>query len=409
MLNQNLNSELSPLHKNLLLIDFLLRVIGLASFTIFAAAVYDLEKNTYYLGLTACFMALPSLLVVQLIGRVLLIVTADQLFFWTNLARAMSFLILAILDLGLYGIIAVAALGSFFHQIISATKMEMDAQVLDDNSRTNFLTTKSGLSSVSIIIGPPLGGLLFSQGSFPMALIVIGLTTLFILMLFKSQYSEFKKITMDQFSKVNGGDAIGIVKTYRHLISKPYLFSVVFSYCLVAILLEIQAPLIFPFVSEVYSLGSDHASYLLGLGGIGGITGAIIAKKYPDIINAKYIPWLLVFDGIVFGAFCLTSEILIGALLFCFLGIIGAISLIIVEAVVQTQSTQEYRASIFSLLQFAAGAGGAAISVGAGILAYKIGTQSVLLYSAYFEILVGLLIFLFLFSEFKFFLGEKNK
>ena len=68
----------------------------------------------------------------------------------------------------------------------------------------------------------------------------------------------------------------------------------------------------------------------------------------------------------------------------------GAVTLVIVEAAVQEQVAQRHQPFVFSVMQFSAGAGGAAIGVLAASLAALIGTPPVFLGMAASEVVLAL-------------------
>ena len=67
----------------------------------------------------------------------------------------------------------------------------------------------------------------------------------------------------------------------------------------------------------------------------------------------------------------------------------GAVTLLLVESTVQSEVRSEYQPTVFSLMQFAGGAGGATLGIFAAYLAEIFGSQITLFGAAISEIGIG--------------------
>lgn len=236
-------------------------------------------------------------------------------------------------------------------------------------------------------MGPLLGGILIAYLKLKTSLFFMAAVAL-ILLLFSTFLSNLKsdqKITpTTEKSNVSG----------RHSLS--YLFSsgpvgfTVLSNCLIGIILGVQAPLIFPFVKEVFNRNTDSAGLLLSSAGIGGMIGAFFIKKFPQYIHPKNIPWLILFDGFIFYLFTEAKNFSLSTIIFTSLGIMSAVTLVIVEGLVQDDVPEHHHPFVFSLTQFASGAGGASFGMLAGYLAEILTTKTVLSGAAVIESIIGL-------------------
>jgi hypothetical protein len=194
---------------------------------------------------------------------------------------------------------------------------------------------------------------------------------------------------------------LGLRASLRSLFDVSHVAAVVGVYCAVVAILEIQAPLVFPFVHEIYSAGSSLGGILLGLCGLGGFAGAYAAERRPHLFSPSSIPLLVFLDGLLFLCFTQLSDIFVACLLFTTLGAMGSITLILVESVVQTEVAASNRPFVFSLMQFSGGAGGASLGVLAAFLAERFTTKLVLSGAALLEIGVGIVCLVILRSALK--------
>ena len=385
--------KISMTLKLAILVDGLLRVLGLASFTLFIGAVYGLSGKTFDIGLISLATFVPSLFVMLISARLFDKFNARNILIVMTGLRLLTYGLASLFPDTIQVLYLAAAIHSLVHQISMVAKMDIDANLVDDRTRIDYLSMKNLIANVVTVVGPPIGGGLIAwlgaEGSFlSMGFITILLATSLIPLTkiySTNQAQQILKSADLSATKVSKG----FFESLQELKAKPKAFVTVITYCLVAIILEIQAPLIFPFVREVYNRGPEFASYLLGLAGFGGIVGALLPKFYPRIITTSIMPYLLVFDGLIFGIFTVVKSTSIALVLFALLGILGALTLIIVEAVVQIEVDHDSRQQVYSIMQFAGGAGGASVGVIAAYLADLFGTQKILTSAAGVEILCG--------------------
>ncbi len=370
------------LHK-LLVADVIVRLIGVTGFTIFLGAVYNRTGHASDIGWVSLATALPSLLALTNANACVRRFSAIGVLRGVAILRVLAFGLLICLPATLSLIMVAAGLHSLSHQIAVTSKMTLDAQVLTDAHRRRYLVRKAMLNNISNICAPACGGLLVGFLGYKAALVgLIGANAFLALIV----------LTVPAPTSVEVGTKpvlAGFGAALRELLRTREVAAVVGVYCAMAAVFEIQSPLVFPFVHEVYGGGSAVAGTLLGLGGLGGLLGALAAEKWANRFSASSIPVLLLLDGLLFFSFTQTTHLPVACVMFVFLGVMGCITLIVVESVVQTRAHPDNHPFIFSMMQFSGGAGGASLGVAAARLAEKYTTSSVLSAAALLEIVVG--------------------
>jgi hypothetical protein len=349
--------------------------------------LYSLSGNAFHVGLLGAMIVIPALLVSTGIGKVVSRFSARGTLNILLISRLLLFLIVVITPPSLASLLVSAAVNSLLHQTSIVVKMSLDASLMTDDSRVKYLSTKGMQSSVILTVAPATGGFLFGIGGFAGALsvmaCVVGLSLVAVNLL--------KIPTLKQpggASEVT--DRPTARSSWAALRTIPAMHAAVMLYCLVAVILETEAPLIFPFVDEKLAQGPTLAGVLLGVGGLGGVVGAAATRAFPKILVPSTIKWLILADGIFFLLFTLTSNLIISVSLFAALGAMGAVTLVIVESAVQREVDVKDRPFVFSLMQFSAGAGGATVGILAAFIASKTGTPPVLAACALLEVLAAI-------------------
>jgi predicted MFS family arabinose efflux permease len=376
----------NPTLRLLLLIDLVLRMVGVACFTLFIAAIYKITGKTSDIGFISVATVGPSFLVVLFAGSYtarLSSLGTTRMFTWV---RALLFVVTGLVSPGSTGILVAAALQSLIHQASAGAKMSLDAELVPEALRRTYNARKAMLASIATVSGPPLGGVAITAlGLSPALLFMAGLSALAAFLLSFVRAADHGRQAQEPGAGANP------LASLRHLWRSPRTATIVAVFCLVSVILEIQAPLMFPFVREVYGRDSDFTGLLLGLCGIGGIAGAYLAQRFPRALSEKAVPWLVAADGSIFLCFTQLRDADVASLLFVFLGTMGAITLVVVEGAVQRDIEARHRPFVFSMMQFAGGAGGASLGIVTAFLAESHGARPVLTVAAAAEIGFGLL------------------
>ncbi len=372
--------------RDLLLSDFLLRMTSLSCFTLFIAAIYKITGKASDIGLLSLFTVGPSLLIVSTSGKY----TATM----SPLGMLKSGLLLRI-GLFLCALLVVntptclfigAGLQSLLQQVSMTAKRSLDAVVVAPENRRQYNSKKAILANIAMVTGPALGGVLVSSLGINyafLALMAIDVVNVIVVQRLRLSTNALKL----ESDKIQGPS---LLNSLAHLWSIQRTAAIIAVFCVVSIVLEMECPLLFPFVHEVYKANSGFTGTLLGLTGFGGIVGGIAAHRFPKLFKEESISWLFVLDGVFFFIFTQLRQPVLASILFMTLGFLGAITLVLVETVIQRDIEEKHRPFVFSLMQFAGGAGGASVGIGAAYLADSYGAKSVLAACAGFEVLFGL-------------------
>lgn len=382
-MNQEL--KLSKELKILICADFLLRMMGIASFTLFIAAIYQITGKSSDIGYISVATVLPSLLVTMFAGSYTAKFSALGVLRWMTATRMALFGIASIFADYSFALLIAAGVQSLTHQISISAKMSLDAECVTDSIRRSYIGKKTMLANIAIVVGPALGGLMIGNlGAWPSLLIMAAISSVVFFLLMPLPSSKRNACKIDTTN-------VSAFASLRHLLQLPQTLAIVVMFCLVSVILEVQAPLMFPFVKEVYASGSEFTGILLGLAGLGGIFGAFLAQRFPDVFKEKSIPWLVVGDGLVFLIFTQLKDPIFASIIFTSLGMMGAVTLIIVEGSVQKNIQGEHRPFVFSVMQFAWGAGGASLGILAAFSSEIYGSKYVLAGAAIGEMALGVL------------------
>lgn len=377
---------MTPTLRVLLLVDMVLRMLGVACFTLFIAAIYKITGKASDIGFISLATVGPSFLVVMFAGTYtarLSTLGTTRLFTWL---RTLVFAVTGLLSPGTTGILIAAALQSLIHQASAGAKMSLDAELVPEAMRRTYNARKAMLANVATVTAPPLGGVVITALGLSAALFFMAvLSALAAVLLAFVRAAKHDRPAEEQRAGVTP------LASLRHLWHIPRTASIVAVFCLVSAILEIEAPLMFPFVREVHGRGSDFTGLLFGLCGIGGIAGAYFAQRFPHALGEKSVPWLVAADGVIFLLFTQLHDAGVATAIFPLLGAMSAVTLVVVEGAVQRDIEARHRPFVFSVMQFAGGAGGASLGVVTAFLAESHGAQPVLAVAAASEIGFGVL------------------
>ncbi|MET7438897.1 MFS transporter [Streptomyces sp. NPDC004082] len=372
--------------KQLLAADTFVRLTGLAYYTVFTAGIYQLTGRVADVGLIGAATLLPALLMVVTAGRLTAWLTARRTLIFFTIARVVLFAAAALLPMTTVSLLVVAGLNSLIHQVVLSAKRTFDADVLQEQERTPYNAKRTMVGNVLVIVAPPLGGVAVTMLGLTWSLVIgaaLGVALLPLLI-------ALKAVPAAAHVEEEEAGSVSASASLRHLLGMPQVMSMVSTYCLVVIILEVESPLMFPFAEQAYGLDGSFTGLLLGLGGLGGIVGAVLTQRFPRVFTDASLSWMIVFDGLVFFAFTQADSVPVACALFTLLGAMGSVSIVLVEGAVQEHVASAHRPFVFSVMQFAGGAGGAALAVVAAYIADSVGAKSVLAWCALIEVAAGL-------------------
>lgn len=367
--------------------DFLLKFSNQFIFTTLMVYVYQKSNRAIDLGIISTSMIAPSLIFVFFSNRIMVQFSSLSTLKFSLMLRSFLLFWGALFAQATLHFALIAALVGLLQQVIGTAKLSYDGHLIPSGKRLKFNAHRAFLGSLAIIMGPSLGGFVSGYFGGPFALGIMGLITLACIVIPKNiQFNDELKQKNNMKTETN---RIGILNTLNHLKTMPNILVIILLYIVVTVILEMEAPLIFPFVKETYNAGGDIAGALLGACGIGGLLGAVYMQRFSSSISAKAISLLIVFDGFILFIFACGLPLLYGFLIFSLLGIIGTLTLVSVESEIQEKVESKYRPILFSAIQFAGGVGGASITLISTGLADVFGAFPILAGAAILEVLIG--------------------
>ncbi|MCT2589643.1 MFS transporter [Streptomyces sp. N2-109] len=372
--------------RRLLVIDGIVSLMGFAYYTVFIAAMFELTGRTADVGIIAAATVLPSLLIVLTAGRFMARFSARRTVSMFTVARVVAFVVAVFVPETMASLLVITALNSLIQQAVRGAKRTLDAERLQPEERRPYNAKRTMLGNLVLIAGPALGGLGITMLGLTWCLIIGAVANVVIVIAMSSLSSRDEEVK----ATADSGASASATASLHHLRTVPVVLSMIAMYCLVVVILEVESPLMFPFVKEVYQLDGQFVGTLLGLGGLGGIVGAYLAKRYPKVFTESSLSLMIVFDGIVFLTFTQVHDMYVACALFTLMGMMGAVAVVLIEEAVQEHVHAVHRPFVFSVMQFAAGAGGATLGILAAVIAGSVGSKLVLAWCGGAEIVMGL-------------------
>jgi len=360
-----------------------------SSFTALMILTFQGGSATLNLGIVSICLLVPSLLFTLHSGRFLERYPPLQAFRGAALLRAAVLLALPLVGANLLVLSLAAALVGLLQQVLATAKLTFDATVVGSEERTRFNSKRALLSGLAVLLGPSLAGVIGGYfGAGPAVLTSAALGVLSFLALWRAPAPATAPEAGPAETDTSG--RAGLAAALRWLWRSEQVGILVLAYTVLLAILEMEAPLIFPFVKESYGRGPDVSGTLLGVCGLGSLVGALVMHRRNRPVGARVLTALLVLDGVLLGLIAHAPNIPLLYLLFSALGILATITQVTVETEVQSRAPRRYHPLLFSFMTFAGGAGGAALALGATALADVVGAARVLVYCAGLEVAVGL-------------------
>lgn len=373
----------------LISLEFFLRIFSSIYYISIIGSVYKNSGNTTQIGIVCFAMMIPALIISIYSGKMFISDKLTNNILFGSSLRCLILIILSFFASHLYIIfIGILLLGSL-EQFIRISKSSLDSNIVDKNLRISFNSKKTFFGNIAIISGPAIGGFIASYFSFQNVFLFLSFFS-FIPIIFTINLKLKSKLSENNLE--SNKRVIKFRENIDYLFKNKPMLTLIISYSIVIIILEMEAPLIFPFVKN-YLQAPDHITGILfSLGGIGGILGALI-PIYLKIKNENLvISILIVFDGIILLSFAFINSYYISMIIFMFFGILAAVSLILVETKIQNEIDEPHRPFAFSILQFSGGALGAFAAVVVSFLADIYSAANILRASAILEVFTGIIL-----------------
>ncbi|WP_253666828.1 MFS transporter [Thermoanaerobacterium thermosaccharolyticum] len=219
---------------------------------------------------------------------------------------------------------------------------------------------RSSLSSINMIVGYSISGIIVSIFGNDVSFLIDSLTFIIIAILIafirideKAQEDKSENIFDDVSKTINNivseiKQGIGFIKDSR------IIRQVINLNLLSTLIISMQTPLVYIFVKNYLGgekLLAARSGMLFSLAGVGGLIGGIlinsIGKKFNNI---SIMTTVLLFDGITLIAFSNSKIFLLSSILFTFLGVIFVVFETLTDTIIQENTNDDNRGKVYGFL-----------------------------------------------------------
>lgn len=377
-----------------LLVEFITKFSNYCVHTVIMLIVLSHSKYTIELGYVNTAMIFPALVFTFFSNRIFFRLGHWRLIHYALISRAVLLVIVGLLSTSILSMFVLSACSSVLQQCISTAKLTYDTVLITNTMRAKFNSYRALIGSLSMILGPSIGGVLTSFLGGNIVLIAIGMLTLVTAFILPKPESSIviRKNNVSKDGKVHFMSSIKFLNNHK------IMLILVVIYVLVATILAMETPLIFPFTQQVYGGEGEIAGTLLGACGVGALFSALILKYRPQIVKPWVIMPLVIIDGICLLLFAYSLPLIAAYVVFGLLGIMGTLIFINVETMIQNDVPRSFQPAIFSMLQFSGHVGGAGLTMLSTALSDAFGVALVLKSAAILEIFFGFSCIIFFFK-----------
>lgn len=253
---------------------------------------------------------------------------------------------------------------SFINGILMAFEYPARSSIIpllvDKNHLLEANSFRSSLSSINMIVGYSIGGIVVSVFGNDMSFLIDSLTFIIIAILIafiridekahgdrsENIFDDVSKTIKNMMSEIKQG--IGFIKDSR------IIKQVINLNLLSTLIISMQTPLVYIFVENY--LGGEkllavRSGTLFSLAGVGGLIGGIlinvIGKKFNNI---SIMTTVLLLDGITLIAFSNSKIFLLSSILFTFLGVIFVVFETLTDTIIQENTNDDNRGKVYGFL-----------------------------------------------------------
>ncbi|WP_333510902.1 MFS transporter [Thermoanaerobacterium saccharolyticum] len=219
---------------------------------------------------------------------------------------------------------------------------------------------RSSLSSVNMIVGYSIGGIIVSIFGNDVSFLIDSLTFIIIAILIafiktdeKAQEEKSENI-FDDVSKTISNIVSEIKQGIGFIKGSMVIRQVINLNLLSTLIISMQTPLVYIFVKDYLGgekLLAARSGILFSLAGVGGVIGGIlinsIGKKFNNI---SIMTTVLLFDGITLIAFSNSKIFLLSSILFTFLGVIFVVFETLTDTIIQENTNDDNRGKVYGFL-----------------------------------------------------------
>lgn len=360
-------------------------------FTAMLVYVFQCGFSTFDLGIISVASVVPSIFLALFSERLTLKFGSRKIYL-ASLLMCSVCLGLIPLSHGRFVVLALfAGVVGLMQQMSMASKLAYDAIIVASEVRTKFNSKRAFLSGITTIAGPSVAGFIGGYWGGQSALVLAGFFAIIATLFLIKGYPEAKVENASEYEGHKNGLWGQTQDLSRWLVGggdRDMLIQLM-AYIVIMGIMQMEAPLIFPFVKEVYNLGVNVSGTLLGICGVGSLLGATVMHVYAKPIRSVWLTLLLAFDGLVLLLISYGFSLGFTYFLFIFLGIISSVALVTVETQVQSEAPPKFHTFIFSIMSFVGGVGGASLTLVSTSVADVYGSALVLRGCAYLEVIVS--------------------
>lgn len=219
---------------------------------------------------------------------------------------------------------------------------------------------RSSLSSINMIVGYSIGGIIVSIFGNDISFLIDSLTFIIIAILIafirideKAQEDKSENIFNDVLKTIN--NIVSEIKQGIRFIKDSMVIRQVINLNLLStLIISMQTPLVYIFVKNYLGgekLLAARSGMLFSLAGVGGLIGGIlinsIGKKFNNI---SIMTTVLLFDGITLIAFSNSKIFLLSSILFTFLGVIFVVFETLTDTIIQENTNDDNRGKAYGFL-----------------------------------------------------------
>ncbi len=392
--NMSFLLEYRQLFKNrsiiLLLLSEVVNSIG-STLTFFAliSQVMQISDRDIHVGMVMMMEIIPAILFGFIAG-----ILADRLdrkwiMIVSNLIRAViiSFLLFST---ELWHIYVLAFLDGTFANFFQPAKRSLMPTLVKSEEYVTMNSLFSLVNSSLQIFRPAISGLVVAffgiKWAYGIDMITFVIASSLLLGITSSK-DIVKKTTVNK--ELWQDFKIGIQYILQKAILKYiFVFQIFFT-----LVMSMQGALTFLYVERYMANGGNVeqiTGYLFSMIGIGGIIGGVLSKWMIDRLGAiRLLLFTIIFDGAMVVWFSFTETLGVALFIWVFLGIIGAVSSVVIETLIQQQVPEDLRGRIYGVTGPLTGPI-SLLSIGSGTtLSQLVGPRVVFLAAGIGEILLG--------------------
>ncbi|WP_446898329.1 MFS transporter [Clostridium sp. LBM24168] len=316
--------------------------------------VYKMTNSPFLLGLIGVFQYAPVLLITLIGGVIAERHSKKKILIVTQFSYMIQAFILCIIvysGIGKYWMLALlAAVNGSITSLDMPTRQSFFIEFVGKRDLPNAISLNSTVFNMSRIVGPALAGIIMNRFGVFQCFLINAISFIPVIYgIFKINAMGNPKVSVNMNSGVFRELKNGIMYTFskKILISTMLMLAIV---CTFAFNSNVIIPV---FAKEVMNGDAAEYSFLLSLIGVGSLLGAVFMANEGRKLKVHHY---LIINSIILGVLQIitvfTSDYIIVAVLFIFIGFFGLTFLNRANAILQFNTEDEYRGRVMSIYAF---------------------------------------------------------